>query len=332
MTAAPTVVVEGLTKVYEPLPFWMRMLTRSSTREPITALDAVDLTVEPGSICAVVGPNGAGKSTLFRILMGLTPPSAGRARILGVECKPGIVRRGLSIGFMPADDRSLLLRLSCRDNLIFQGQMWGYSGVQLTRRVDEVLDLVGLGPASGRAAFALSSGMRARLQLGRALVHEPEVLVLDEPTSAVDPVAAYDLLCLIQDLARDRSLAVLLSSHRLEEIDALDETVLLLDRGRAVFSGALGDLRSQAPRTQVSVEFDGASAAARAAAATIGSLDRVTVDDRCVDVETAGTVGDVLASLGSELRHVVQVTEHSRSTREVLQRLYSGNDAAESDQ
>ncbi len=327
MSAPVAIEVTDLVKHYVPLPRWMSALARNAVQREVVALDGISLRVERGSICAVVGPNGAGKSTLFRILMGLTTPTSGAARIMGLDCSVRAQSRQIPIGFMPADDRSLLLRLSCRENLVFQGQLRGMRGRYLDQRVDSVLGLVGLGDRAESAAFALSSGMRARLQLGRALVHEPTVLVLDEPTSAVDPVAAYDLLELIRELTGAQELAVMISSHRLEEIDVLDEAVLLLDEGRVVFDGSLRVLRALTDVIEVAIEFDDATVATSASArlGVTPGVDKVTEVGRTVEVRGHGTVGSLLAALGDADRHVVHVNEHSGSTRSILKRLYEAS-------
>ncbi|NND01352.1 MAG: ABC transporter ATP-binding protein, partial [Acidimicrobiia bacterium] len=239
----PAVSITGVTKVYEPSPPLMRMLLRSSLTEPVTALDRVDLEVNKGEVCAVVGPNGAGKSTMFRILTGLTTPTAGSASVLGVDATHESHRVRRLVGFAPAEERTLLLRHTCRENLIFHGQMQGMERRRLRLRIDEVLELVGLAEEADRVGFALSTGMRARLQLARALLHAPQVLILDEPTATVDPVSAHGFLSIIQQIAHDSEVAVLISSHRLEEIAALDGRVHLIDRGRTIFDGDLGELR-----------------------------------------------------------------------------------------
>lgn len=321
----PAITMRGLTKVYEPSPRWMRVLTRSASKRRNVALQSVDLDVPRGTICAVVGPNGAGKSTMFRLLMGLTTPTEGSAHVLGLDCSTRAESRKMPIGFMPADERSLFLRLSCYENLAFQASLRGYGGARLEARVAESLDMVGLGDVRDTAAFALSSGMKARLQLARAMVHEPAVLILDEPTSTVDPVAADDLLSLIQRLTIEHSLAVMLSSHRLEEIDALDEMVVLLDGGRVVFQGDLRDLRQIAAVTEVTFEFSADAAAAAAATALEGAgfVREVTLHTRIVELVATEPLGRILSVIGPAADAIVHVNERSSSTRSLLREVYS---------
>lgn len=270
MTALVEVV--ELSKVYEPTPAWMRALVRSSIAEPVHALDGVSLRIGAGEICAVIGPNGAGKSTLFRILTGLTTPTAGSVRVLGMDPETEAHRIRRYVGFMPAEDRTLFLRHTGRENLRFHGRLQGLSENEMPERIDAVLDLVGLHDARDRTGFALSSGMRARLMLARAILHEPRVLILDEPTGAVDPLSAHEFLDLIVKLTVERGLATLISSHRLEEIDVLRDNVLLLDQGRAVFWGNLDHVKHVA--------------------------DRRTYEISCVDEMAASSVVDRLRSSG----------------------------------
>lgn len=320
----PAIRMRALTKVYEPSPTWMRLLTRSASRSRNVALRSVDLDVPSGTICAVVGPNGAGKSTMFRLLMGLTTPTAGSAQVLGLDCSIRAESRRMPIGFMPADERSLFLRLTSQENLAFQASLRGYGGQRLERRVAEVLEMVGLARERDTAAFALSSGMKARLQLARAMVHEPKVLILDEPTSTVDPVAADDLLALIQRLTSEHALAVMLSSHRLEEIDALDEKVILLDDGEVVFEGDLRELRRIAALTEVALEFDDGAAATAAGSVLQGEpwVRELVVRDRAVELVASAPIGAVLRSIGALTGSIVHVDERSSSTRSLLREVY----------
>lgn len=251
----PPVSTTELSKVYEPTPGWMRMLVRSPARESVVALVDVSFEVLAGQICAIIGPNGAGKSTLFRILTGLTTPTGGTARVLGMDPVTDAHRIRRYVGFMPAEDRTLFLRHTCRENLHFHGRLQGMESQTLKRRTDEMLDLVGLWEARDRTGFALSSGMRARLMFARALLHRPRILILDEPTGSIDPVAALELLERIQEISLERRIATLISSHRLEEIEALRDNVMLLDRGRNVYWGDLQTVRDQWKRTQYEIEF-----------------------------------------------------------------------------
>ncbi len=260
----PVIIVDSLTKVYEPSGRWMRFLLKSAIDHPVQALAGVSMSVREGEVCAVVGPNGAGKSTLFRILMGLTTPSSGTATVMGLDATTDSRRvRGL-VGWMPADSQTLFLRHTSYQNLWFHGRLQGLGSPKLEKRIDETLEMVGLAHARNYSCHAMSTGMRARLLLARALLHRPRVLILDEPTGTVDPIGAHQLLSLIQRLTYELRIAVLLSSHRLEEIDALRDNVMFLDRGQLVHWGHLDSLRNLWELPRLVVQFCDESAAAGA--------------------------------------------------------------------
>lgn len=312
--------VESLTKIYHPSPRWLAFLLRSAVDSPVTALDGVSFQVGPGEICAVVGPNGAGKSTLFRILTGLTTLTRGEAQVLGVDAgaQPDQIRR--LIGFMPAEERSLYLRHTCRENLSFHGRLQGMKGATLRDRVEETLSIVGLADAGDRVGFALSSGMRARLMLARAIFHYPRLLILDEPTAAIDPVGAYQLLETIRGIARERDLAVLISSHRLEEIEALDDNVLLLHRGKAVYWGDLDSFRRAWSKPAVRIAFLDDLSAKRAVAAWEGSSSILVLSavEHTVTVTTDVSVGELLAYVRDVLPSIVEVEPVRAPLRDLL--------------
>ncbi|MGH9025812.1 MAG: ATP-binding cassette domain-containing protein, partial [Acidimicrobiia bacterium] len=218
---------------------------------------------------------------------------------------------------------SLYLRHTCRQNLAFHGRLQGLPRKRLNSIIDETLDMVGLADARDRTGFALSSGMRARLQLARALIHRPKVLILDEPTANVDPVGSYALLNLIEQLTHDQKLAVLLSSHRLEEIDALHDNVAFLDRGALVHWGDLHSLRDMWERPRVVVRFREAQHASNAAD-TLASAENVqvaSVESNALTAFVDKYTGDLLAHLGEGVADIVSVEDDRMPLRELLARL-----------
>ena len=204
---------------------------------------------------------------------------------------------------MPAEDRSLNLRHTCWQNLAFHGRLQGIPSDELGPRIDAVLETVGLGHVPDRTGHALSSGMRARLQLARALLHEPDILVLDEPTGTIDPVGAHDLLQLVQRLAAERQLAVLLSSHRLEEIDALEDNVLFINKGEVVHTGSMDSLRDVMEQPMLRLRFDSPASARQACDhLVVGRELQVSVDGDEVHVAGDLAPGVVLSRLGEPPR------------------------------
>lgn len=322
----PLIDIREVSKVYEPLPAYMRLLLRTQVSEPVMALDHVSLALEPGEVCVVVGPNGAGKSTLFRILTGLTTPTSGDALISGLNVTRESTRVRQRIGFAPAEERTLLMRHSCRENLQFHGAMQGMRGSRLMSSINENLDFVGLGSVADRAAVALSSGMRARLQLARALLTRPEVLLLDEPTSAIDPVAAREIIRLVLVAARERGAAVLISSHRLEEIEELQERVLLLDRGKALYVGDLGAFRRQFSAPTLEITFADASAAKHARQSLTRSGHSVHDGLTPASFALDGTPSiAAAAALVGDNPGVVGISERAPSLLDVLERVWAGH-------
>jgi ABC-2 type transport system ATP-binding protein len=320
--------VRHVGKVYEPFPPFLRVLLRSSLEAPIEALKDVSLTVRRGEIRAVIGPNGAGKSTLFRILTGLTTPTTGTARVLGMDCthQSADVRR--VVGFAPNEERTLLLRHTSRENLNFHGQLHEIPRRNLHSRVDEVLELVGLTEAADRVVFAMSSGMRARLLLARAMLHRPEVLILDEPTSQIDPVSAYDFLETVKLVAAERQIGALVSSHRLEEIEALHDEVLVLNRGRIVYEGNLDHLRKRWERPTLMIRLWDSHSSSRVAEKIhrIEGAEIMSVDGDVILIDTSLGAGDLLSRLDSDLPAVASVGQTRISLLDLLVRML-GSDA-----
>ncbi len=321
-----TVRVSDLSKTYYPSPGWMKMLVRSNIKKEVVALDHIGFEVGPGEICAVVGPNGAGKTTTFRILIGLTTLSSGHASVMGYDCNNQSVEIRRAVGWMPAEDRSLIMRLSCAENLRFHGRLQGLKGDELKARIRDTLSKVGLAHAAESSVFALSAGMRARLQLARALLHDPRVLILDEPTGSVDPVASHDLLNLIISIVEEQKLAALISSHRLEEIEALHSHAILLDKGQIRYDGDLDTLRLDLDRPLVELVFATPGAAERAQAGMVppelGTI--LTVEGPMVQIMLTGGVGvgQLLTALGDLTGELEHVRELKTPLRDLLAQMY----------
>jgi ABC-2 type transport system ATP-binding protein len=200
----------------------------------VTALNNIDLTVPPGEVVALLGENGAGKSTLLRILATTILADEGRASVAGydVETASEAVRR--SVGILLPDERAWYLRLTGFENLHFFGALYGLSLSTVKRRSRELLEEFDLLHAANRPFSSYSSGMRLRLSLARSLIPEPEVLLLDEPTRSLDPVATKGFRDLVGKVVQSRGTAVLVSTHDLHEAGAMGSRVAILSRGRLV--------------------------------------------------------------------------------------------------
>jgi ABC-2 type transport system ATP-binding protein len=306
------IVLSGLTKLYEPTPRWMRIFARSHVRETVRALDGIDLVVRAGEICAVVGPNGAGKTTMFRIIVGLTSPTTGSGRVLGLDVERDSEQIRQVVGWMPSEDRSLLMRATSKENLQLHGRLQGMPRKELAERIPHVLETVNLTAQTHAVVAGLSAGMRARLRLARALLPGPRALILDEPTGPVDPIAAYKLLTLIMDLAKQERLAVLISSHRLEEIEALQSHALLLDGGRVKYAGDLDRLRRDLERPELELVADDHQAAVAIAEALQAQgieplVNGVNIRCRLTGQDRTGTVLTRLGPLADSIAHVREI-------------------------
>ena len=199
----------------------------------VTALDAVDLSVEAGEIHGLLGPNGAGKTTLVKILSTVLLPTAGSATVLGhdVVAEAEAVRR--SIGLVFGGDRGLYTRLTARQNLEYWAAMYDVAPSRVKADVTALLERVGLADRSGDRVEGFSRGMKQRLHLARGLVGDPAVLFLDEPTVGLDPMASLDFRSLVADL-REAGTTVFITTHDLAEAEAVCDRVTLIDRGKVL--------------------------------------------------------------------------------------------------
>ncbi len=206
------------------------------------AVEGVNLTVQAGSVLAILGPNGAGKTTLLRILAGLVLPSAGQAQICGLDVIRGEAHAKGVVGISLGDDRSLYWRLSGRRNLDFFAALHGLSRHEARQRIDELGNLLEI--PLDQSVQASSSGIRQRILIARALLHDPSVLLLDEPTKSLDPASAQGLRGFIRErLARHLGKTVVIATHNLPEAETVGNVIAIMVRGEIRASGTLDALR-----------------------------------------------------------------------------------------
>src|SRR5260370_36721852 len=237
--AGAAVAVEGLTKVF-PVPF---------RRKSITAVRDLNLRVQAGEVYGFLGPNGSGKSTTLKIILGLVSPTRGRTEIFGRDSR--LVESRAAVGFLP-ENPYFYKYLTGEETLRFFGKLCGLSGSRLRERADQLLELVGLTNARDRRLSTYSKGMLQRIGLAQALIHEPKLLVLDEPTAGVDPAGSRDIRNLIVDL-KQRGITVLLSSHLLAQAHEICDRVGLLADGVLVREGRLEELIAIENQTELVV-------------------------------------------------------------------------------
>ena len=208
---------------------------RSGSGGAVRAVDDVSFNVRSGEMVGLLGANGAGKTTTLRMLATLLRPTSGTARVAGHDVVTDPVGARRSLGYVSATT-GVPDRLSPREILRSFGELHGLSGAALDGRVEQLVDVLDLGPCADRPAGRLSSGQRQRVSVGRALVHDPPALVLDEPTSALDVLGARDLLDFLSGLRRGGR-AILLSTHRLNEIEGRCDRFVAIHGGRVIAAG-----------------------------------------------------------------------------------------------
>ena len=209
---------------------------------PIVALDGVSMRLGEGAV-GLLGPNGAGKSTFLRILLGFLVPERGGGKVLDYDIRRDQARIRRSVGYMPESD-CFVAGMDAVTFTAYFGELSGMPRQEAMKRAHEVLYYVGLGEARYRLLDTYSAGMKQRLKLAQALVHDPRILFLDEPTSNLDPTGRAEVLELIRDIATNRSIQVILSSHILDDIESICSSVVILNKGKLAAEGRMDELRA----------------------------------------------------------------------------------------
>ena len=240
----------------------------------VTALDGLSLEVAPGTVFGLLGPNGAGKSTTVKILTTLARPDSGRAAVAGVDvlADPDRVRRLIGV---VAQGSGVDVQATGRENLRLQGHIYGIRGRALEERADELLARFGLADAADRVARGYSGGMQRRMDIAMALVHDPHVLFLDEPTTGLDPEVRAQLWQEISSLAQERRKTVLLTTHYLEEADQLASRLAIVDRGKVVAQGTPDELKRELRGDALHVDLEGATDANGSVTEALSRIDGV---------------------------------------------------------
>jgi daunorubicin resistance ABC transporter ATP-binding subunit len=264
----------------------------------VVALDGVDLVVEAGTVLGLLGPNGAGKTTLVRVLATLLRPDAGRAEVLGhdVVADPLAVRRriGLAGQFAAVDEE-----LTGRENVEMVGRLYRLTPAEARTRSDEILERLGLTELADRRVATYSGGMRRRLDLGASLVGRPPVILLDEPTTGLDPRTRTELWAVVDELRREGT-TVLLTTQYLDEADRLAQRIAVVDHGRIVAEGTAAELKAAIGAEVLVLRL---ADPARTADAAADVADLATIDEPQVDV-AAGEVRLAVASPGASAEAV----------------------------
>jgi ABC-2 type transport system ATP-binding protein len=286
-----------------------RTTTGVIRRKPleVEAVRGVSFAIEQGELFGLLGPNGAGKTTTIKMLITLLLPTSGQARVLGHDVVKDAREVRKRIGYVFGGDRGLYERLSALDNLRYFAELYGVSGKAQRLRIDEVLELVGLKGREKERVEGYSRGMRQRLHIARGILHDPEVVFLDEPTIGVDPVGARDLRQTIGDLVTSGK-TVLLTTHYMFEADALCDRIAVIANGRIVGEGTPTELKDNVAGGRVTeIEVFGVDDSAVARLRGISGVTAVAVEEheqkQLLVVQTTGE-RELTAPLLAELAGV----------------------------
>ncbi|WMJ74543.1 gliding motility-associated ABC transporter ATP-binding subunit GldA [Cytophagaceae bacterium ABcell3] len=218
------------------------------------AVNNITFEAQKGQITGFLGPNGAGKSTTMKIATGYIPPSGGSVEVCGYSVSDDPLEVQRRVGYLP-EHNPLYLDMYVHEYLRFIGSLHGMRGAKLKERVAEMVEICGLTIEQNKKIGALSKGFRQRVGLAQALIHDPEVLILDEPTTGLDPNQIQDIRTLIKDVSREKT--VIFSTHIMQEVEALCDRVIIINRGEIVADDSVAALHSRSSGTKVlSVEFE----------------------------------------------------------------------------
>ncbi len=233
-----SIVVQGVTKLY------------GSQK----ALDNVSFEIKTGEIVGFLGPNGAGKSTMMKIITGFMPPTTGKVYVNGIDTSAGSPEIKKNIGYLP-ENNPLYPEMYVREYLQFAASLYK-SGISVREQIDKIINITGLEPEQKKKIGSLSKGYRQRVGLAQALIHDPDVLILDEATTGLDPNQIVEIRNLIRDAGREKT--VMLSTHIMQEVEAICDRVIIIDKGVIVADEAKSDIYSKisSSRQTILVEFD----------------------------------------------------------------------------
>lgn len=218
------------------------------------ALDAITFKVKEGGCFGLLGPNGAGKSTLMKLLTGILSPDSGGMTIMGMDARNNRNAIISKTGYVP-QEITLFETLSARRNLVFFGEMYGMKGESLKRKIEEVLQQVGLADRAKDAVGTFSGGMKRRINIAASLLHDPKLLILDEPTVGIDPQSRNHIFEMIMALKK-KGMTILYSTHYMEEVEALCEDIAIMDNGRVIAEGSLNGVLEAHAAKAIYVESD----------------------------------------------------------------------------
>jgi ABC-2 type transport system ATP-binding protein len=254
----------------------------------VQALRGLSLAMPEGAI-GLLGPNGAGKTTMIRTLLGLIRIDSGRGEVLGMDVRSRRLDIRQAVGFVP-EDECLFPSVVGVEFVAYAGELSGMSPKDALQRAHEVLDYVGLGEARYRKVDSYSTGMKQRIKIASAIVHDPRLLILDEPTNGMDPAGREEVLELCRDLTRNKGMSLLFSSHLLPDVEAVCDHVMVLGRGKLLASGRIDELKKRHTR-QFEARVKGDQLAFAGRLAGLGVRAEPLEDRLLVELDDGQTLG-----------------------------------------
>lgn len=232
----PTVELDQIRKVYDTK----------------VAVEGLSIHIEPGTMFGLLGPNGSGKTSSIRMMIGITVPDSGRVRLFDQD----FTRRNLyRVGYLP-EERGLYKKMNVLEQIAFMGQLHGLTAAEATKRGTQWAERLQISEALGKKTEDLSKGMQQKIQFITSLLHEPQLIIMDEPFSGLDPVNGMLLQNTLMEL-RDEGRTVLFSTHRMDQVEKMCDSIALMHRGRLVLQGSMREIKKQYPRNRVEIVFEG---------------------------------------------------------------------------
>ena len=296
VTATPIVELRNVSKTY------------AGAEQP--AVDGVDLSIARARIFGLLGPNGAGKTTLMSMLCGLLRPTGGEIFLDGASVREASPKRWRRIGLVP-QDLAVYPGLTARENLAYFGGIQGLSGARLRQRIDACLDTAGLAALADRRVETFSGGLKRRLNLVIALIHEPELLILDEPTVGIDPQSRHFIHDNLRRL-NGEGLTIIYTSHYMEEVERLCHELAIIDHGHIVAVGAVDAILDRVPHGKIQLRVEPAlPEAGRARLRALDGVERAEFDGEAIALDSRNPQATLTHALDMLARENVRVVSAS---------------------
>jgi ABC-2 type transport system ATP-binding protein len=304
LATQPAIEVHDLVMQFPQQQGWKALFKSEPGK---VALCGINLTIPQGEIFGMLGPNGAGKTTLIKVLTTLTIPSSGHALVTGLDVVKHSIEVRRRVGVVYGDERTFFWRLSAFDNLLFYAALYHIPAREARRRAAELLELVGLAEAMHLRMHHYSSGMKQRASIARGLLNDPDILIMDEPTRSLDPIAAHDLRRLVKERVVDDRRTVVVATNMMAEAEYLCDRIVFINRGQIQLVGEIADLRGllQADEKH-QIVVSGMSGAALEGLRAIPGLDAMNIiRDEETNIRLDLTVKRDLAVIPAVVRAIV---------------------------